>query len=347
MSILTDFLTLAIGLVFIYWLLSILTSYILELISNAFQLRGKNLADGIHRLLEPSSQELAGAKKIGQAWQDGRAIWDKGVVQAAGENYHRFVADKMNENLIKAFYSHPLVTSQSKPGKLPSYIDAAIFSSTLIDLFSQAGSDETQPNLDFLASIKAGLAQMNDHSLKVAILPIIENAERVEADATKRIALFKSSLETWFNGTMVRCAGWYKRRVTLIGILVGLVIAVALNADTIGVAQALWRDGVLRQSIADAATSAYQEALTQGRPGPDTSLSHLSALSIPMGWSGRLASQDPAVLPNPQDFPSEPGSILSKLAGWLITGLAISQGSTVWFDALQKLINLRGSGGKP
>jgi hypothetical protein len=39
--------------------------------------------------------------------------------------------------------------------------------------------------------------------------------------------------------------------------------------------------------------------------------------------------------------------LLSKLAGWIITAAAVSQGAPFWFDLLQKLVNMRLAGKKP
>jgi hypothetical protein len=39
--------------------------------------------------------------------------------------------------------------------------------------------------------------------------------------------------------------------------------------------------------------------------------------------------------------------ILSKLAGLLVTVFAIMMGAPFWFDVLNKISNMRGSGAKP
>jgi hypothetical protein len=36
-----------------------------------------------------------------------------------------------------------------------------------------------------------------------------------------------------------------------------------------------------------------------------------------------------------------------RLLGWLISGFAISMGSTFWFNVLKKVINVRNTGDKP
>jgi hypothetical protein len=38
---------------------------------------------------------------------------------------------------------------------------------------------------------------------------------------------------------------------------------------------------------------------------------------------------------------------LTTVAGWLLTGLALSLGAPFWFDLLSKFINIRGAGEKP
>jgi hypothetical protein len=41
------------------------------------------------------------------------------------------------------------------------------------------------------------------------------------------------------------------------------------------------------------------------------------------------------------------GNMLLMVAGWLLTALACTLGAPFWFDALGKLVRLRGAGGKP
>jgi hypothetical protein len=41
------------------------------------------------------------------------------------------------------------------------------------------------------------------------------------------------------------------------------------------------------------------------------------------------------------------GAWVLKAIGWLITGLAVALGAPFWFDLLNKLVNLRGSGPRP
>ena len=73
--------------------------------------------------------------------------------------------------------------------------------------------------------------------------------------------------------------------------------------------------------------------------GTDTqaALDTLYSANLPIGWSEQIARQSFA---SPLDF-------VSLIVGWVITALATLFGAPFWFDALQKITNLRGAGAKP
>src|ERR1700690_4392009 len=60
------------------------------------------------------------------------------------------------------------------------------------------------------------------------------------ADAKADVSQFRQNIETWFNSSMDRVSGWYKRRTQLILFLMGLGIAVALNVNSVSLAGELW-----------------------------------------------------------------------------------------------------------
>src|ERR671910_674007 len=63
MNSLWDILSVAIGISFIFMILSILNSWIQDYIATAFHLRAHNLADIIQNLLEPGAEKLNGTKR--------------------------------------------------------------------------------------------------------------------------------------------------------------------------------------------------------------------------------------------------------------------------------------------
>ncbi len=343
---LSDALSIVIGLVSIFLLLSIIISYLLEMIASFFQLRSANLANAIQCMLDPSAPVLEGVTLVKKAWSQGLDVWDKGLPAKLEATFNQAIASQLNENAVKAFYSHPIIQTLSKPNKLPSYIQPRDFSNALFDLLSKAGTQNVTKPEEFLTNVKKGVEGLEDPLLKGTILPLIQNAEIMEQDNEKRIALARANVETWFNNTMDRASGWYKRQTTRIAIVIGLIIALLLNVDTLAMVQSLWSNTSLRQSISSVAVAYIQQGKDQNA---DQALGELRTLNLPLGWSGMLADNNPQTPLGPQEIPVLPGEIILKVLGLLITGLAISQGSSVWFDILQLLlnINLRNTGTKP
>ena len=65
----------------------------------------------------------------------------------------------------------------------------------------------------------------------------------------------------------------------------------------------------------------------------------IKALNIPLGWT--LTANDP------RDLPRSANHGAAKVIGILITMLATLLGAPFWFDLLNKIVKLRGSGAPP
>ncbi len=170
----------AIGLVFIYLLLAIICSTINEWIASLFKMRATNLKSAITQLLD------------GQPSSTG------------GKDFDWFL-DK--------FYKHPLIAGMYKPGDgaagHPSYLSSRVFATVVMDLVtpSQNGS------ITF-ADLENGIKDdLPEGDVQKALLAVIQNADK---DLTKA----QKNIETWFDDTMQRMGGWYKRKVQAITIMV-------------------------------------------------------------------------------------------------------------------------------
>ena len=176
----SNVLEVAIGLVFVYLLLSLLCSTINEqVIARFFALRAKTLEEGITNML----------------------------------------ANSQGKELVNQLYENPLIkglsqnAASNKPRK-PSYIPADTFAVALM-------------NTKVVQAYKNNPDAANN-SIPEALELLINNTKN---DPTKVLA----TIEAWYNETMDRVSGWYKRRVQLIIFALGLVIAVGLNVDTISI----------------------------------------------------------------------------------------------------------------
>ncbi len=153
---------------------------------------------------------------------------------------------------------------------------------------------------------------------------------------------FRASIEKWFDDSMERVTGWYKRKTQVIVLISALAVCFALNVDTFAIANSLYQDTTLRTSIVAAAEARVQQS-TSEESGSELEVSELrdelSGLKLPIGWSG-----DTGV---PNRMPGNFGGWVVKLLGVLFTALAVSLGASFWFDLLCKIVNLRASGKKP
>lgn len=177
-------------------------------------------------------------------------------------------------------------------------------------------------------------------------LKITETEKTVQAD----IEELQKVVSEWFDDTVARGSLWYKRRMQTIGIICGFLLAIFLNADTIGISNALWHNAVLRESISQAAEASAQRGQPTGKEA-QKQLEELMDIGLPIGWSftvetpektDSIDNADKGVAPkNPRAVPTGLGGWVSKIIGLLLTGFAISQGSQIWFDLMNRLLNLR------
>jgi len=233
------FLDVAIGLVLLFLLVSLLVTAANELVEGWLKTRAKELEKGVRELLSSP------------------------------------------DDLISRFYRHPQiyalfggpVPTGSEPHtrllgrRHPSYIPARNFAIAVLDLAAEgpaleAGprpAPDTRPLLD---RVNAGIASLPDERLRTAVRNAVDLAEG-DLDAAVR------ALERWFDGTMDRVSGRFKRHAQMASLGLGLVLAVMLNVDALEVAKRLSTDQALREAAVAQAT-ARVAASPQGASG-DTS----------------------------------------------------------------------------
>jgi len=222
-----------------------------------------------------------------------------------------------------------------------------------------------------------GLQKTNPR-LSNSVTAIIKQADGYALRADQVVATARLNLETWFNDAMDRLSGTYKRKSQLIAFILGVILALLLNVDSISVATSLWREPTLRQAIIAQAQSYTTSEASQGSTTTANPLQNipaletqLQALNIPFGWTFAtvntavrqcsllplqasqvwgISSQDSqgqSVCKQISNLPPDIISWLVKIIGLLMTGAAAAQGAPFWFDILGKLVNVRGTGSNP
>jgi hypothetical protein len=77
----------------------------------------------------------------------------------------------------------------------------------------------------------------------------LNHLKQLYIDAQKDIDRFKVLVENWFDETMERTTGWYKRQTQWILLFIGFVLAVVFNVDTIAIGNILSKDKTARENL--------------------------------------------------------------------------------------------------
>lgn len=326
----TAILDVAIGMVFIYLLLSLLCTATNEFIELLLKKRATDLERGIRELLQPGSESGT-------------------------------------DGIVKDVYNHPLVNSlyggayeQSgiasalryvKRTQLPSYIPARNFSLALMDVVMPDATAEAGANP--LSALRTRVQSVENARLQKALTSLIDSAA---GDINRA----RANIEEWYNSSMDRVSGWYKRRSHVTVLILGFVVAVAVNADSVLIVRRLASDRALRDSlVASANFYADQAVKNQSAATPAEKPIHtpcaelctdetpqcklkktqceIAALGLPLGWSSR--SDERLRFGSPDMFFRQ--HLPDHIFGWLLTTLAISLGAPFWFDVLNKIIVIR------
>lgn len=331
-----------IAIFLIYALFAGLVSGINELIAQLIEMRGKVLFEGIAMMLGELPKATAINRFIGPLFRK------LGFVKP-------FMTP--GAHLTQSLYDHPLIDTLSQPGSKPSYISPASFSSALVQVLSNDQSWGTlRQKLDD-----------RDSSLGKLLGPMLDEAN---GDLEK----FKSKVEAHYNEVMDRVGGWYKRRTQATMLLIGFVLAVIFNVDSIYILQRLQNDPDLVTKLVLVAEKASEAAKNQDSKIVDpienenlrkqlenlnSQIKEFRSLGLPIGWvllpqdsMQNLTENIPSV--SQQNFNNNFVITYQSLqnptlswVGWFLTALAGTLGAPFWFDALSKLFAIRGTGKKP
>ena len=169
-----------------------------------------------------------------QSWLDKRAKMLEGsLVKLLG----------YQSDLVK---SHSLVQSlahaKSKTG-MPSYIPSATFAVALFETLVPA--DGEYP-LTFNRLQDAVMKLQTSNKARASLLTLLNSAQG-DLNAAR------GNIEHWFDSAMERLSGAYKRYVNVWLLLLGFVLAVATNADSIQLVQRLEHETALRTAVEEQA----------------------------------------------------------------------------------------------
>jgi hypothetical protein len=236
----------------------------------------------------------------------------------------QMLGDARLENKL---FRHPiLASSKTHAERTPSYISASQFATALLDVIRADKVVGITPTQAF-QGVQNALAT-TDEPLKTALTSIVATAA---GDYTAVV----NGIEGWFNDTMNRVSGAYRRGAMVWIFFIAIVLAAGLDADSVKFVKMLEWNSSTRAALVTAAGTAAKEQ------NASAALAHVSTTifnSLALGWFGSPG-------PSPATIPAEPPWQIAL--GLLGTVLAISLGAPFWFDTLKFLMNVRSAGTNP
>jgi hypothetical protein len=240
-----------IGLIFIYLLYSLLATAMQEAISTIFQRRSAMLYQGIKSMLTNSSKTYGSFTAIITILRNIVLFFWKLILFA--RNYQRGTPKKIKPNLPKKstlhgrFYNHPIIKNygQNLLFKKPSYLSAENFSSIIIETIKDLDS----ANLNATATFSMIKTAVQNNSTRIdAETASILNYHLNEAAGD--LDVFKHRLQKWYNDSMDRVSGWYKRNTQFWLFGIAIWLGVTLNIDSIEITNYLSENRSAREQLA-------------------------------------------------------------------------------------------------
>lgn len=320
------------GMIFVYFLMSIVANSIFELFSTFTEIKAKMLQKWIVKTFPSIAKNFLDNPLI-----DGVSPRDKASAYISGRNFSLVLMQS--------------IAVASRAGKMPETLSE----------FAEMLKKAKQENPDILPS---GIAD----ALQLMIVEAQAASQKAEQIKTE-FELLHESVEKWYDSIMERLSSGYKRKASYFIFGIALVVTFFLNVDSLRLMRFLYTHDAQRTELATAAFNAPNNPVYQMHAGvvetTDTTISRDSTMKsvvtvithknrlvtetsdslrkyIPIGWDlsteyGQFKRDYPKV-----GCPQIGFSIL-KLLGLLITVFAVSLGSPFWFDLLSKAASLRTS----
>ncbi len=254
----------------------------------------------------------------------------------------------------------------SKRRNLPSYIPATQFAVAFLDMVAR-GPLPCAPGTPAGGDVETAMATIHPGPLSVEALrqsalglgsPQLQRVLLTALDhSAGDLAQARMNIERWFNGTMDRTSGWYKRRTQAVLFLLGLVTAAGMNIDAFHVMQRLTTDKAFRAVVVNQATvapGAGEAASAAQLVRIATARQALEQVAMPIGWRRwSPPSHAPHALPVPMQLCEGSNAPscqrnewlgadwLPVAAGWLATAFAVMLGAPFWFDVLNRFMVIR------
>lgn len=334
----SETLEVGIGMVFLFLMMSLICTALQEWLEGIFKWRAMDLERGVRTLLDDKDGSTTSflyrhplVYSLFQGRYDPAHLVSSATLSGAGAQHVRLRSRR----------------------NLPSYIPSSSFAMAFLDLVGRGPVSDAQ-----------GDEQDASHApLTVALLR--ERAAALSSPHLRRVMLsaidhcggnmdkLRTHIQDWFDGTMNRAGGWYKRRTQAVLFMLGILMACTLNVDSLHVMQRLTADKAFRDVVVKQAGSASAPDANKDAPALERfsdARNVIDSVGMPVGWrsisDGRVLPWVPRQLCTSELKDCTTGADemygwFRVFAGWLVTALSVMLGAPFWFDTLNKMMVIR------
>jgi len=246
-----------------------------------------------------------------------------------------------DQGLVDMVYSTTWVKALAPNGAKPTNIPTKTFALAVFDAFVPNAAGVTTVD-----QLRGSINMMADGTpLKKEMLAWLSMVGN-DMNAVR------TNIENWFNAAEKTMTDAYTRNMWMVNMIIGLIVSLLFNVDTIAISTSLWRDSALRQLVVTAANKYMDQSISatsdqqKAQASAQKAVQELNKLNLPVGWDfnsmmpndwlfstqAMSASGKLSTLPE-----NDPIAWILKLVGWFITAIAGAQGAPFWFDTLRKI----------
>jgi hypothetical protein len=298
----------AIGLIFVYLLLSILCTAANEWIAGLTKSRAVVLTKSISQLLDA------------QPMKDGETPSD----------------------FLTEFYEHPLIKGMMRGGARPAYISARVFAKVVMDLATLQKTGK----LEF-SGFERGVQNLPPGKVRRTLLTLIADADHdIDSVRTAIEGWFEDAMDRasgWYKRrtqiwtVLVAIFVTVAANADTLQITRRLWSNPTLRTAVVEEAKSRAQEPRPTVSVEYPDPDAPDNPVVTRLDNSIISDQERSMLGQVLGWQT-----------DPQDEPSSPWARWpQRVLGWLLTVLAASLGAPFWFDLLNKFMNVRSAGKSP
>jgi hypothetical protein len=291
------------ALAIVYYVLGLIVSVISKMVLDAFETKGKNLEEFLKRNLLGFAEKnkeglLEQLKKLPQLSSLRAVLYAK-----AGLGFF---------------------TGETELSKHIERIPAKNLVDALFDLTGTMQKGEAKV-IDVIHLLPSHIHGPDGSPIEIKTRVWLQNYVEKGFDDVEAV---RAKLETWVEGLMEQASQEYKAKARRWVVAISFVITVLLGVDSIQLAQQYWHDAAISVTANTQAAIIIQsvdEENVKNAKLQDLTKQLDTMQALRFGWWN--------------DFPAEAAWpwLPLKILGLLITTLAVSQGSSFWYDIIRQI----------